>query len=75
MPLYEYYCLDCEKQFEILRPMKDADTRILCICCQGEHTIRKISLFNAASGGRVIAGNAPSGCAGCSGGSCSTCGR
>lgn len=75
MPLYEYYCLDCKERFEVLRLMKDADAKILCIACKGEHTVRAISLFNAQSGGRVIAGSTPSSCAGCSAGSCSGCGR
>ncbi len=75
MPLYEYFCLDCHERFEALRAMKDADALILCTKCKSEHTVRAISLFNAQSGGRVIAGNSSAGCAGCSSGSCSTCGR
>jgi putative FmdB family regulatory protein len=75
MPLYEYICLDCKTRFDALRSMKDADTPLPCTSCSSDHTSRLISLFNAQSGGRVVAGSAPSGCSTCSGGSCATCGR
>lgn len=74
MPLYEYICLDCKHRFDELRPMNDADKSIPCSECHSEHTSRRISVFNAQSGGRVVAGNAASsGCAGCSAGSCAGC--
>ncbi|MBN2547915.1 MAG: zinc ribbon domain-containing protein [Anaerolineales bacterium] len=72
MPIYEYLCLDCGKEFEVVRPMKEADLPIPCQQCQGEHITRKLSVFNACSGGRVVAG-ASSGCAGCSASSCAGC--
>ena len=72
MPIYEYTCQDCQTSFEMIRSFKDADSKIECIKCKGENTKRRISLFNASSGGRVIAGG--SDCGGCSGGSCNTCG-
>lgn len=74
MPIYEYICMDCGKQFETLRSMKEADAPIHCQKCEGEHTTRLVSVFFASSSGKVIAGNG-GGCAGCSGGSCSTCGN
>src|SRR3989304_9773978 len=67
MPIYEYVCLDCHKQFNELRPMSDADAPIACLDCEGEHTSRTISVFFAQSGGRVVAGGS-SGCASCGGG-------
>jgi len=73
MPIYEYYCLDCQAEFEALRPIKDADSPIACSKCQGEHTSRKISVFFAQSGGQVIAGG-NSTCSSCSSSSCATCG-
>ena len=30
MPLYEYYCADCQTKFDALRPMSQADTPIQC---------------------------------------------
>jgi putative FmdB family regulatory protein len=73
MPLYEYTCLDCGKEFDALRPFRDADKPIACQFCSGERTIRQLSVFFAQSAGKIIAGNQGGGCVGCSGGSCSSC--
>lgn len=72
MPIYEYTCLDCQAEFELIRSIKEADLPLKCTQCQGDDTRRKISLFNASSGGRSIAGN--SRCSACPGGTCSSCG-
>ncbi len=74
MAIYEYVCLDCGNKFEIIRPMRDADTPIACQKCESEHTSRKLAVFFAQSGGRVVAGG-NGGCASCSGGSCASCGN
>ena len=81
MPIYEYVCLDCGERFETLRMMRDADMPIACSSCESEHTTRKVSVVFARSGGRMVAeaprstSSSGGGCAGCSGGSCSTCGH
>lgn len=75
MPIYEYMCLDCNKKFDAIRPMSEADKPISCNFCSGNKTTRKLSLFFAQSGGKIVAGNQPKGCSGCSGGSCSSCGH
>jgi putative FmdB family regulatory protein len=75
MPIYEYVCLDCGQRFETLRTMKEADAPIACVQCESGHTQRKLSVFFAQSGGRVVAGGGSKGCAGCSGGSCAGCGH
>jgi putative FmdB family regulatory protein len=80
MPIYEYVCLDCGERFETLRLMRDADMPIACSSCDSEHTTRKVSVVFAHSGGKIAAKTSSSttssgGCAGCSGGSCSTCGH
>ena len=77
MPLYEYYCSDCEIKFEALRRMSQADSDIACTACEGMNTSRAISLFSAISKGngdesRPLGGK--SGCATCSATSCATCG-
>ena len=70
MPLYEYYCSHCRTRFEVLRAMKDADAPIACEHCQSKRTARVLSLFNASSGGRPVAGaSAEAGGCGC-GGAC-----
>ena len=74
MPIYEYACLDCGERFEMIRAMKDADTPLACVKCESQHTARLLSLFNASSGGRVVAGG-NAGCASCSSSTCATCGR
>lgn len=73
MPIYEYSCSDCGKKFEIIRMISDADAPILCECCKSDHTRRVISVFNAQSGSKIIAGNNNGGCSGCSSSSCSSC--
>jgi putative FmdB family regulatory protein len=76
MPIYEYLCLDCGKEFDALRSMSQADEPIRCERCQGERATRKISVFFAQSGGKVVAGGGNGGgCASCSGGSCASCGH
>jgi putative FmdB family regulatory protein len=70
MPVYEYSCLDCETEFETLRPMSRADDPIACPKCGGERTRRGISVFAAHSKGNGGESRAVSG----TGGGCSTCG-
>ena len=71
MPIYEYHCQDCETEFEVIRSIKDADSDLTCTQCLGKNMKRKISLFNASSGGRSISAG---GCSTCSGGNCNSCG-
>lgn len=72
MPIYEYTCQDCHQNFEMIRTMKDADSELGCSHCQSKNVKRRISLFNASSGGRPITNGG--GCSSCAGGSCSSCG-
>lgn len=78
MPVYEYYCAECDRRFEALRAMSQANTPIACPRCAAPNARKVISTFAAISrdGGdsRLVASSGPSGCASCSGGSCSTCG-
>lgn len=74
MPIYEYTCLDCGSHFEALRRMSDADSVIKCKECDSTRTRRQISAcFSRVEGGSSRSSS--SGCVGCSGGSCSTCGH
>ena len=34
MPIYEYYCENCDKRFEALRPMREASEPVPCPDCQ-----------------------------------------
>ena len=56
MPIYEYICLDCKTETEILRSFNEADQSIDCDDCGGENVKRKLSVFYAQSGGSTISG-------------------
>ncbi|MGQ9490368.1 MAG: FmdB family zinc ribbon protein [Anaerolineae bacterium] len=78
MPVYEYYCANCELRFEALRPMSQSDTPIACPRCQAPDARKVISVFVAISrdGGssRLVASSSTASCATCSSGQCATCG-
>ncbi|MBF0531110.1 MAG: zinc ribbon domain-containing protein [Deltaproteobacteria bacterium] len=82
MPLYEYHCLDCGFDFEIL--IVGADVTLECRSCQSRNLQKLISAHSSASGAnqghlpgprdRACCGSTPSQAAGCAGpGSC--CGK
>jgi len=71
MPIYEYQCQNCLAEFELIRSFKDADNEVACDQCHGSNIKRKLSLFNASSGGKSITS---SNCGTCSGGNCGSCG-
>ncbi len=75
MPIYEYICQDCRNEFEIIRPMSQADAPMACAQCGGENIKRKISVFYAESGGKAVAGASAPSCGSCSAGDCSSCGH
>ncbi|MFN2220263.1 MAG: FmdB family zinc ribbon protein [Anaerolineae bacterium] len=77
MPIYEYHCDDCDRDFQKLRPMSQASAPTPCVHCGGQHTLRALSLFAAISKSsngesRSVSGTA-SGCASCAATSCATC--
>lgn len=77
MPLYEYYCDDCQCKFEVLRTFSRADDPVSCTECKGSHTQRAISVFSAVSKGSEVGESSRSltggGCASCAATSCATC--
>ena len=75
MPIYEYVCQDCEKVFEVIRPMSQADQATACEACGGENVKRKLALFYAQSGGHAVSGTSAPACASCAGGNCASCGH
>lgn len=79
MPIYEYTCNECGKEFEEL--VFDDETPP-CPSCASTNTVKLMSSCCHKSGGATAPGQdapAPSfsgsggGCSGCSGGSCATC--
>lgn len=73
MPIYEYICLDCKSESEILRSFNEADQPMGCDECSGENMKRKLSVFYAHSGGSTLS-EAGGGCGSCTGGNCGSCG-
>jgi len=72
VPLYEYYCSNCDTKFELLRPMSRSSER--ATCPSGHRGAeRLVSVFAAHSKGDngsldAIAGGG--GCGSCAGGAC-----
>jgi len=61
VPIYEYYCPDCEVEFEKLVKLSEATAVQGCPECGGRHTQKKLSTF-ATSGGSTSKGVAASSC-------------
>ena len=76
MPIYEYVCENCRREFSLLRPMREADFPAACEACGHPKTKRKLSVFAAHTGeGKLVAGTGGGSCSGCAGGSCASCGQ
>ncbi len=45
MPIYEYRCEKCGRQFERIRRAQDADAEIECPFCESEDVERVLSSF------------------------------
>jgi len=77
MPIYEYVCEACRREFSLLRPMSEADAPAACEGCGRTRIKRKLSVFSARTGeGQAVPGtDGGSSCSGCAGGSCDSCGH
>ena len=75
MPIYEYICLDCKKEYEILRSFSESDKPMACNECGGENVKCKLSVVFAQSGGHTLSDAGGGGCSSCAGGNCSSCGH
>ena len=73
MPIYEYRCMKCEKDFEFL--VMGGNDSVTCPDCEGNKVKRRISAcsFKSKGGGGGYSAPASSGCSGCSSSNCSTC--
>ncbi len=80
MPIFEYQCNACGDEFEEL--VFDRDECPPCPKCGSEETGKLMSAVRSRTGGgapesageaEAPAAAASSGCAGCSGGDCSSC--
>jgi putative FmdB family regulatory protein len=76
MPIYEYVCKSCNKEFEAIRPMSQKDAPLECEKCGSKKVKRKLAMFYPHSEGKAIAGTSGGcSCDSCSGGSCNSCGH
>lgn len=76
MPVYEYFCANCNTKFDALRPMSQADEKIECAHCESTRTARVLSVFFAATGaGSGEAGFSAGGGGGCGCGGACACGH
>ena len=48
MPIYEYYCTSCKREFEALRPASQSQDSASCKTC-GEPAQRQLSTFSFKS--------------------------
>ena len=63
VPIYEYYCPDCDVEFEKLVKIAEANAAQDCPECGGRHTQKKLSTF-ATSGGSTGQSMAAGSCGG-----------
>ena len=68
MPVYEYRCGGCGKEFE--RYLPSAAAGVTCPACSSAEVKRRLSLFAMKTHGADVA-TMPSGGGGCCGGGCS----
>jgi putative FmdB family regulatory protein len=73
VPIYEYRCLACRREFEELVSFSTADAPQACPSC-GESSERKMSSFAMrVSGGAGGSSGSGKSCGGCRKSSCATC--
>lgn len=71
MPIYEYHCDKCSKDFEMLVFGSD---EVVCPKCGGAvNRMMSCCSFKSAGGDFKTSGSGKSGCSGCTSTSCSTC--
>ena len=74
MPLYEFACDACGKEFEELFRSATERRRPKCPHCKSGNGHKLFSTF-ATAGGEASKGSGDSGCATCTASSCATCGH
>jgi len=76
MPIYEYFCTNCQKKYEIL--IFSREEKVSCPICGKTNLTRLFSRFafsfgSKSSGEESFSSGSSSSCITCSGGDCSTC--
>ena len=72
MPIYEYHCEKCDKNFECLIIGSDKPE---CTTCRSKKVTKLMSAcgFVSKGGGQTVSSSAGSSCSSCSAGSCAGC--
>lgn len=72
MPIYEYHCSDCDKDFEEL--VFSRNPEVECPGCHGRKVSRLLSVVSFSTGAGSFSSSAGSSCGGCTSSSCAGCG-
>ena len=62
MPIYEYECLECRHDFELLVPSRSAP---VCPSCDSASLQKRLSAFAVGRGGAAAITSAPQACGSC----------
>lgn len=76
MPIYEYRCTKCGKDFEEIVCVNDPAPPCPACCCGATEKLMSKASFHTDGGSGHDAGHSHShsgGCCGCSGGNCASC--
>lgn len=71
MPLYEYRCRRCDKDFEKI--VSSATKKVSCPHCRSKKVEKQFSLFGVKSGGVFTSSKGGDGCSSCKASSCKNC--
>ena len=63
MPIFEYQCASCGKDFELL--VRNSSTVLACPDCSGTELRKKLSTFAAITGSASAQAELPASCQGC----------
>jgi putative FmdB family regulatory protein len=68
MPIYEYRCNECEREFE--KYVQSAQAAVACPGCQSARITRRLSVLGLRRAGSTFATGGMTGGGGCCGGGC-----
>ncbi|NVM23471.1 MAG: zinc ribbon domain-containing protein [Desulfobacterales bacterium] len=71
MPIFEYHCMKCDKDFEVLVL---GNQKVSCPACNGSKVKKLLSAFSHKSDAGFSSSKG-SACTSCNAASCSTCGH